>query len=284
LNILKGASIMDPIDRMTSPISGDNADTDEGEGLSSSVAAQSRKTTSPFEYSQQSPVKEVDPEHVKAIAQIYSEGIGEYATDKDGALMKPPKSKRIRLDPRRSADKKNLKGLAERWNRRSADAQELGHRIGVRGSSEYQFTGRVDAGSGRTPTFAFELAGKPAAMMLLKQSQNETEVATLSTHPGTSGAGETMIERAVNESQVAGHNGEVSLTSLNHASTKFYESLGFKQQGSEMKLKPAERSDLWSQKDGTWTLNKHENHGYLSEAETKKENEPAKDIQPSPIE
>lgn len=73
-----------------------------------------------------------------------------------------------------------------------------------------------------------------------------------------------MIEKAVNESQARGQNGQIYLMSLNSASDGFYKNLGFTDDQGELKLNPSE-SELWSQKDGTWSLNKNEGTGYLTE-------------------
>lgn len=105
--------------------------------------------------------------------------------------------------------------------------------------------------------------------MTLRHGPGSTLVSELVTHPGTSEAGKTMIEKAVNESQDKGNNGVIHLVSLNEASTKFYRSLDFKTlKGKRMELTPSE-SHLWSQgNDGKWSLKELEDSGYLEKNES----------------
>jgi len=82
--------------------------------------------------------------------------------------------------------------------------------------------------------------GQSAGMMTLAHLPLATEIRRLATHPGTSGVGQTMIEKAVNESQAAGNYGVVRVSSLDDTSEGFYNSTGF-QAGEDdyMKLDPS---------------------------------------------
>jgi hypothetical protein len=88
----------------------------------------------------------------------------------------------------------------------------------------------------------------------------------VATHLGASAGGETLIERAVNESQRNNHDGLLFLKSVpEHRG--FYEALGFTMaDNKDMVLDPSTRPDIWTKDESTqkWTLNKHAGRGYLS--------------------
>ena len=222
------------------------------------------KSDESFRYSEESPIQEISPEQLKQIAGDFAKDVQQYATDlKGGPVAAPPSKFGMKYDPRKLSpsyqrERKDQKGAAERWNERN---QATKHRV-----SEHR---RDDAFNRRSPaggakTLSYDLGnGHSAALMALRHGRG-TRVEHLATHPGTSGAGETMIEKAVNESQTRGNNGEVFLESGGVAQD-FYRSLGFKEDGLlDMKLNPSEHPNLWSRnEDGTWSLKKHEGKGYL---------------------
>lgn len=126
------------------------------------------------------------------------------------------------------------------------------------------------AGSGGNyQAFKYDLGGgHTAAVMGLThiigdtQSETGTEISELATHPGTEGAGKTMIEKAANESINA--DGELTVRSF-PSSESFYSGVGFKRTAQNkdrmsedepihMHLNPTE-SDKWSKaEDGTLRL------------------------------
>jgi hypothetical protein len=208
----------------------------------------------PFRYSEEAPVTEVSPEELPRVTQAFSDSIGRYATDHQGQPVSAPASQD--------------ESFAERWTERSRDAREIGKSIRMQGARNT--LAMPGAGTSGTKTYSYNLGDdKSAALMTLKHAQSETEVEYLATHPGTSGAGKTMIEHAVNKSQAAGNHGELKLASDSDASDGFYQSIGF-QFGADgyMRLKPSE-SELWSQKNGTWGLKQHEGDGYLRKTDNK---------------
>jgi hypothetical protein len=213
--------------------------------------------TGPYKYSNEYPIKEISSQEVAQVAQEFSSSISEYATDHEGQPI---------------TDQYSSHNDAKKWNERNGEAQSLADDIGMDTTAK---------------TFSYNLGGHSVALMSLTHTSPDadgtrpdadaggTRLDNLATHPGTSGAGKTMIEHAVNESAAAGNHGIVTLTSLNDASTGFYHSVGFKQLSgsdiSDMKeLNPSE-SNLWSQgSDGKWGLKEHKGSGFLSEANSSK--------------
>jgi hypothetical protein len=214
----------------------------------------SSESTGPFQYSKAAPITEVRPEELPAVAQAFSGGIGQYATDHQGQPVSAPASQDA--------------SLAERWTERSQDAQEIGKSIRMQGARNTAAMPGIE--SSGTKTYSYNIGDDlSAALMTLKHGQSETELEYLATHPGTSGAGKTMIEKAVNESQAAGNRGDLKLSSDSDASDGFYQSMGF-QFGNDgyMRLKPGE-NELWSQENGKWGLKQHQDDGYLIKTNTK---------------
>lgn len=219
----------------------------------------------PFQYSAESPVQEISPKELDKVARGFIDDVQKYATDSKGEPVAAPPSKfGLKYDPRKLAPsyqsaRKDQKEAAQRWNERREATK---HRTNEHRQDD-TFRRRSPAGDAKT--FSYDLGnGHSAALMALRNFAHSTRVEHLAAHPGTSGAGETMIEKAVNESQTRGNNGEVVLESAGPAKD-FYRSLGFKEDGLlDMKLNPSERPDLWSKnEDGTWSLTKHKDKGYL---------------------
>jgi hypothetical protein len=174
-----------------------------------------------------------------------------------------------KLNPAYQQQRREQKEAAEKWNDRSRDTKTIAanvQRASVLDQQRYDPNRPTE-----TRTFSYDLGSHgSAAVMSLQHDSNSTEVKFLATHPGTSGAGETMIETAVNESQAKGHNGNIELMSLSKASDGFYKNLGFTVDKGVQKLNPSE-SELWSQNGETWSLNKNKGKGYLTEAAPKTE-------------
>jgi hypothetical protein len=103
--------------------------------------------------------------------------------------------------------------------------------------------------------------GKAAALMVtseeLTEELNAIKIKDLSAHPGAAGAGEIMIEYAVNLSDNGGKQGRISLFAAGN-SGGFYEKLGFTTHNSlNFKLDPG-KSELWCKlSDGLWHLKKY---------------------------
>jgi len=99
--------------------------------------------------------------------------------------------------------------------------------------------------------------GKAAALMVTSEELNAIKIKDLSAHPGAAGAGEIMIEYAVNLSDNGGKQGRVSLFAAGK-SAGFYEKLGFSTHDSfNFHLDPGE-SELWCKlSDGLWHLKKY---------------------------
>jgi hypothetical protein len=83
----------------------------------------------------------------------------------------------------------------------------------------------------------------------------------LSSHPGSSGAGEIVIEKAVNVSEECGKGGLVKLYAVEGAVgfyESFYEKLGFESiDENQMKLRPRAENGWVRLSDGKWRLKKY---------------------------
>jgi hypothetical protein len=105
--------------------------------------------------------------------------------------------------------------------------------------------------------FAYLLDGKAAALMLVTIGEDALKVEDLSSHPGSGGAGEIMIEKAVNVSEECGKGGRVKLYAVEDA-VGFYAKLGFKTlDGNYMELRPGAANGWARLSDGKWRLKKY---------------------------
>jgi hypothetical protein len=100
--------------------------------------------------------------------------------------------------------------------------------------------------------YACYLDGHPVGVMLLENGP-PVEIGYMITHPGSSGVGATLVERAVNLSEAWGESGCVELTDNNAEARKAYIAMGFVDEGGQMKLDPS-TSDRWVQQQGQWRL------------------------------
>jgi hypothetical protein len=215
----------------------------------------SPQSTGPYQYSDGAPIKEISPHEVSQVADDFVHNVGEYATDHQGR----PVSAELSHDP----------SAAEKWNTRSDDAKAMASDIKsvTDPASEELEEDSEESGKSIVRAFTYSLGDDSVAMMALEHSPlSDTEITHLATHPATSGAGKTMVAKAVNESQAAGNHGKVWLSSISPDSMGFYRSLGFKTvKGERVELNPSD-SPLWSQAhDGKWRLKEHEGSGFLSE-------------------
>lgn len=85
------------------------------------------------------------------------------------------------------------------------------------------------------------------------------ELVDIMTHPGATGAGGALIERAADLSQARGFEGKLQLVAMGSAARAAYLALGFVDDGELMTLTPSspENADRWSRKDGEWRLKKY---------------------------
>jgi hypothetical protein len=106
--------------------------------------------------------------------------------------------------------------------------------------------------------YVYLLQGKPIALMII-DIKNGLKIVDLTAHPGSSGAGEIMMEFAANLGA-----GKVRLYA-GGGSGGFYKSLGFEgdlnfEGNGELKL-DASKSDKWAKlNDGRWCLQKYANY------------------------
>jgi hypothetical protein len=115
------------------------------------------------------------------------------------------------------------------------------------------------------PAHVYNFDGTPVGILKMRHSAGESRIDSLTTHPGTSQVGETMIEHAVNESQKNNNGGVLGLYTTS-ASRGFYEKLGFTQVGGSMVLNPSKHPDIWTSNEDTqtWALKQLDGRGYLS--------------------
>lgn len=97
--------------------------------------------------------------------------------------------------------------------------------------------------------------------MTLKHYPDVTQLKYLSTHPGAPGAGQSMIESAVRESDAHDHHGKLELEALPGQAENFYRSLGFEGDHEKMTLDPSE-SNLWTKEGNDWSFDKIKGKSY----------------------
>jgi hypothetical protein len=113
------------------------------------------------------------------------------------------------------------------------------------------------------------------------------DVRALATHPGTSLAGISLMEEAVNVSQDQGAGGTVRLLALTNA-RKTYEAWGFKYIGNGiMELKPV-GNDKWVHQDGRWHYAEFVGQAYVSgyapkKVESEEPKQPQANVVESPV-
>ncbi len=145
---------------------------------------------------------------------------------------------------------------AKAWNARISDAQNI--------ADTYKHAG---------DKFAYlmdGLGGKVAAGLLIVQPQAPfLSVEYITTHPGSAGCGEILMECAVNYSQELHFGGKLALYAASQTARDFYSSIGFMVTDSStsgpahMKLEPATApgSSKWTHGSGThpWRLTRRMN-------------------------
>ncbi len=110
-------------------------------------------------------------------------------------------------------------------------------------------------------SYVYDYGGTILGLLLANRSVGYLYVADLLAHPGTEGAGATLLEFAVNLSQQHNFQGKLKLHSLNQNSSEFYLKMGFVRIGAvtpigggDMTLDPVTRDDLWVQQTNGWAL------------------------------
>ncbi len=161
------------------------------------------------------------------------------------------------------------------WSLRNAKTNDVSRDFEMDARLAQQSEMRVP-GNSSSPSdhfFAYQLGDTPVALMSVRQHPDRTTVENLTTHPGSKGAGETMMERAVNNSDIANHQGVLYLKSL-MGSEGFYDKLGFQRTPEatddeiQMKLNPSASQHWIKKKDGTWSLSENKRKNYLRSDET----------------
>jgi hypothetical protein len=104
--------------------------------------------------------------------------------------------------------------------------------------------------------FAYRVDGQAAALMRVTVGEDALQVEDLSSHPGSAGAGEIRIEKAVNVSAGCGKGGRVKLFAVERAGG-FYAKLGCASiDGNSRELRPAAAAGWARLSDGKWRLQK----------------------------
>ena len=115
---------------------------------------------------------------------------------------------------------------------------------------------------GEQLNYVYEYGGLVLGLLAVNIIPDYVKVEDLLAHPGTEGAGATLLEFAATLSQQHGCGGKLKLFSLNQNSSDFYLKMGFAriepaspQGGGTMMLDPATRDDIWQQgSDGEWMV------------------------------
>ena len=179
--------------------------------------------------------------------------VNRYAGDRQGNPVEvPPAVHKGELSLKNlgeKRDRKEWKADNAAWQQRSQSATGIANSI--------KLSSGVEEGM-----HAYKLGDEPVALMKLDHKDG-TEIKWLTAHPGVSGAGQSMVEKAVSESTANNHGGVVKVVPRDE-SAGFYKSLGFKGNNAEMTLDPA-KSKQWSQQeDGSWGLKANQDKGYLA--------------------
>jgi hypothetical protein len=107
----------------------------------------------------------------------------------------------------------------------------------------------------RLQVYACFSEAAPVGLISIYNHQEILEIQLLVSHPSVSGAGEILLEKAVNKSEFFGYNGTIYLKAL-HSAVPFYEAAGFTltEPGEYSMILDPGRSVLWKQVDGSWRL------------------------------
>jgi hypothetical protein len=134
------------------------------------------------------------------------------------------------------------------------------HHINKTGADELLLT--LEIMGGDDLNYVYEYGGLVLGLLIASVASDHLYVADLLAHPGTEGAGATLLEFAATLSQQHGCGGKLKLYSLNQYSSDFYLKMGFVRieaaslkGGGNMTLNPAMRDDIWQQgSGGAWMV------------------------------
>ncbi len=228
--------------------------TDTGAEEHAFAAATERVGTQPFHYADTAPIEQMHTnDEIEKTTKRLQNRIADYAGDKNG--------QKVELPPPVHQGKFTLKRVPEKRKRAEWDKQNTAwtdRTDNAHGIANSILQSKTTAGA-----HAYKLGEEPVAVMKLKDEGEHTDITWLTTHPGVSGAGQTMVEKAANAAEQAGQDGRLKLTALDDTSAQFYRSVGFKGDKSGMSLDPS-TSDLWEKQGSSWQLKKNDEKGYLA--------------------
>jgi hypothetical protein len=120
----------------------------------------------------------------------------------------------------------------------------------------------IEITGGEEFSYVYDYGGMVLGLLLASRGLGYLYVNDLLAHPGTEGAGATLLEFAVNLSQREGFQAKLKLDSLDGNSSGFYLRMGFvrvgpatPEGGGTMMLDPVTCHDLWvRQGGGEWAL------------------------------
>lgn len=142
--------------------------------------------------------------------------------------------------------------VQERWNNRIEDTRWMLH--------------FPLASNEETKIFAYYVDDTPIGIMVMKNT-TQPQILQIVTHPGSEGAGGSLIEKAVNQSMAwrPDSSGVVSLWALNDNTRQAYYAMGFSNRTGLMVLKPDERHDkfVWVEDAAAWRLKSNLGKGYI---------------------
>ncbi|MCC8957609.1 GNAT family N-acetyltransferase [Bradyrhizobium sp. Pear77] len=197
--------------------------------------------SSPYYYSNTPNIELLKADQAASVVKEFWKSIEAFSKDRAGRELTVPPDGPGELAPTRPD--------LEAWKERSD---------GAVGSAIVMQEGPEDK-------LVYTLQEAPIAVMTLQQRRVDIEIKHLATHPAVYGAGETMLESAINRSQAAGHGGKVSLVATPEAHG-FYEKNGFKMdRHGRWSLVPS-ASEFWGKKSDIWILKKNEGKKYLTGA------------------
>jgi hypothetical protein len=170
----------------------------------------------------------------------------EQLRDSMNAFMQDPNPPRNAQDP--GDDAAEAEDHGHRWTERQFDALYMLNQL------EALSYGETASGASDL-IYSCMLGLAPVGLIHLKNFEDMIEIRLLVSHPGVAGAGEILLEKAVNESDQQGHNGAIYLSAMMSA-VPFYQSAGLTlvEPGSTSMVLLPSISDKWLRVGGRWRL------------------------------